>query len=83
MSLIPRRVIRVGYGITVGASKETTALNAGPALAVTASAPADSENVGGTASGRAHAAAESSGGPDVVQIVSFNRRDPNLSTALR
>jgi hypothetical protein len=43
----------IRYGITVGASKETTVLNAGPALAVSASASAGSENVGGTASGSA------------------------------
>ena len=46
-------MIRIRYGITVGASKETTVLNAGPALAVKASTPGDSENVGGTASGSA------------------------------
>jgi hypothetical protein len=55
-----RRLVSDRLGDYSWPSKETAGLNAGPALAVFAVSPADSENFGGAASGRARAAAESS-----------------------
>jgi hypothetical protein len=63
-----------GYGITVGASKETTVLNAGRTLAVTGSARQILKTLGAPPPLEERTQPPNPAWPDVVQIASFNRQ---------